>query len=232
MPHKKFLQQKKHLKTLRHHLKPIWLQFLQISTKITLALVFLEWSCRNRISNCSGANVQLYTCVLLQNLLHIPFYSGEKIDFQWWWPFWTRACLRRCEQNFINWGNKLKAMALVASRGRLEHIRGGKHSQEALCRDRGKISFRIWTEANMINSDSRLSLGLRKQMNKVPVWNIRNSLLDKPRNPSTLLKTQESMRIIRIFEKSKEIFQSLIPCHIYISRACGEGWLLRGKFPS
>ena len=109
MPHKKFLQQKKYLKTLRHHLKPIWLQFLQISTKITLALVFLEWSCRNRISNCSGANVQLYTCVLLQNLLHIPFYSGEKIDFQWR-PFWTRACLRRCEQNFINWGSKFGFM--------------------------------------------------------------------------------------------------------------------------
>ena len=161
MPHKKFLQQKKHLKTLRHHLKLIWLQFLQISTKITLALVFLEWSCRNRISNCSGANVQLYTCVLLQNLLHIPFYSGEKIDFQWR-PFWTRACLRRCEQNFINWGNKLKAMALVASRGRLEHIRGGKHSQEALCRDRGK---KYLSEFEQKQTDSRLSLGLRKQMN-------------------------------------------------------------------
>ena len=42
---------------------------------------------------------------------------------------------RRGEANFINGGNKLKAMALVASRGRLEHIRGGKYSQEPLWRD-------------------------------------------------------------------------------------------------
>ena len=46
---------------------------------------------------------------------------------------------RRCEANFINGGNKLKAMALVASRGRLEHIRGGKYSQETLWQDVKKI---------------------------------------------------------------------------------------------
>ena len=114
----------------------------------------------------------------------------------------------------------MKAMALVASRGRLEHIRGGKHSQEALCRDRGK---KYLSEFEQKQTDSRLSLGLRKQMNKVPVWNIRNSLPGKPRNPLTLLKTQESLSIIRIFEKFKERFQKMIPCHIYISRACGEG---------
>ena len=56
----------------------------------------------------------------------------------------------------------MKAMALVASRGRLEHIRGGKHSQEALCRDRGK---KYLSEFEQKQTDSRLSLGLRKQMN-------------------------------------------------------------------